>query len=178
MNIENIPQSTEDLVALRNKVAITPEGGLACFIIALKHFAEGHPQGLEMLVITRAHEDLVTSTASGNYKGYTLGTNELYFTRNQLSKQPYLPMSYFNGATPQNNYVLNERQLSFSFSTNSYSGDIESGRIKVFVDCSGASSPRPATLVKNDKGIWKVKEYSSLIVGIQPKAAEKPSDDL
>jgi hypothetical protein len=58
---------------------------------------------------------------------------------------------------------------------NQYS-DIDANTVKVFVKCTGADSPRPITLVKNDKGIWKAKEFSSLLVGIKAPPSNVKDD--
>jgi hypothetical protein len=65
----------------------------------------------------------------------------------------------------------------FTFSDNPHSGDPETGTFKVFITSSGASSPRPVTVKRNDKGIWKAYEWSTLIVGVEPPAGNV-SDDL
>lgn len=178
MKIEAIPQTLEEFIALRNNIAHNPEGGLACFIVALHHFASGHPEGLSMIIICRDIDDLNASEAPGNYKGYALSNTEHQLLTSQLNKQNFIPASYFSGATPENDYSITGTGAEFVFTTNAYSGDINSGRIKIMVQCSGAASPRPTTLVRNDKGIWKVKEYSSLIVGIQTPKSLRPKDDL
>jgi len=57
------------------------------------------------------------------------------------------------------------------------SGNRETGQYKVSVTCSGAELPRPVTLKKNDKGLWKASEWSSLLVGVIPPMMT-PCDDL
>ncbi len=178
MKIEKIPQSLEEFIALRDMVARTPEGGLACFIVALHHFSTGHADGLSMMIICRDINDLSQSNTPGNYKGYILRNSELQLTKMQIGKQKYIPAAYFVGSTPDNNYTIPASGAEFQMSTNAYSGDIASGRIKIYVTCSGTATPRPATMVINDKGIWKVKEYSSLITGIMAPKSEMRQDDL
>ncbi|PKP03690.1 MAG: hypothetical protein CVU11_07440 [Bacteroidetes bacterium HGW-Bacteroidetes-6] len=178
MKIDKIPGSIDEFIAMRDMTAHTPEGGLACFIVALHHFSVGHPDGLSMMIICRDINDLSQSNAPGNYKGYTIGNSELQLTKMQLGKQNYIPASYFAGSAPENNYTIPQNGAEFIMSTNAYSGDIASGRIKIYVLCSGAATPRPATMVVNDKGIWKVKEYSSLITGIQAPRSDQRQDNL
>ena len=45
------------------------------------------------------------------------------------------------------------------------------GQAKFFVRCGGADTPRPVTLARNNAGLWKVIEFSSLTVGVRPTAA-------
>lgn len=51
-------------------------------------------------------------------------------------------------------------------SGNPHSGDAAASGVTVFVACSGAKTPRPVTMRRDDQGIWKAEEWSSLIVGI------------
>lgn len=45
------------------------------------------------------------------------------------------------------------------------------GRAKFFVVCGGADRPRPIMLAKNNSGLWKVTEFSSLTVGVRQPAS-------
>ena len=56
--------------------------------------------------------------------------------------------------------------------TNPYSGDASEGRLKVFVASSGAASPRPVTLQRNNRGLWKAVEWSSLTLGVAAPSSE------
>lgn len=176
MKISPYPQSFEDFLELRNSISDSPEGALACFIIALREFSQKGAEALPWLIICRDINDLQESQKANNYKGYMLGVRELSLLNSQINKQKYIPDSYFSGSSPENNYSVSETE--FSFSSNKYSGDPAEGRTKIYAACSGAATPRPATLVKNDRGIWKVKEYSSLIVGIMAPASSRRVDDL
>ena len=45
------------------------------------------------------------------------------------------------------------------------------------MDCDGFR-PRPISLHRNDKGIWKAYEMSSLFLNVSPPASTNPVDDL
>lgn len=90
----------------------------------------------------------------------------LRLAENQLSASPWLMGSYFQGTTPENNYMIPE-ELVIHMTTNPYSGSSEDGSIKFFVACSGADSPRPVTVENRENGSWYAREWSSLIVGIR-----------
>jgi hypothetical protein len=178
MKIDKYPQNLEQFVELRNQMATTPEGGLACFIIALREFALKGDEALPWMIVCRDINDLQESNMPTAYKGYTLGNFELSRLKSQLAHQKFLIDSYFMGSTPENNYSVPMDNIEFSFSSNKYSGDPAEGLTKIYVYCSGAATPRPSTMKRNEKGIWKVKEYSSLYVGIQGPASSKRVDDL
>ena len=57
------------------------------------------------------------------------------------------------------------------FSRNRYT-EQSNGAMRIFIKCNGAASPRPITLKQNDKGIWKVSEFSSLFVGVAKPASK------
>ena len=99
------------------------------------------------------------------FEGQQLRLRDMRLLTAQLARQPYLAASFIRGATPESGHALPELPYEIALSANRYSGDPESGPYKVFVACSGASRPRPVTLVKED-GLWRASEWSSLIMGI------------
>ena len=103
--------------------------------------------------------------------------NDMQLIDRQMAKQMYIPRSYVKGATPENGYELPDPPYEFEFSDNPYSGDEEEGPYKVFVASSGAASARPMMVRRNNRGIWKAYEWSSLLVGIQ-EAETQEDDDL
>ena len=48
---------------------------------------------------------------------------------------------------------------------------------KMFVWSTGADSPRPVHLVKNNRGVWKAKNWNSLSVGVRAPV-QVVDDDL
>jgi hypothetical protein len=178
MKITKLPTNIDEFKVLRDELAITPEGGAAMFVIALKLFVEDPQLGLSCLIMQREINDLTASNAPGSYMGYMLNASEFSLMKSQLAKQPYIPASYFVGTTPQNSYSIPTGGFEMDITTNPYSGDPNSGKVKLFIRSSGADMSRPVAMVRNDKGLWKVKEYSSLIVGIKKSASEERQDNL
>jgi hypothetical protein len=70
------------------------------------------------------------------------------------------------GATPENGYQLPNLPYHLSFTRNPYSGKDESGLVKVFIACSGASTARPISLKRGTDGLWRGWEWSTLLVGV------------
>lgn len=174
VEIDNVPQSIEAFTEMRNNIATTPQGGAAMFILALKIYTE-NPELGEKCLIVMVDKGVRRENPNG-YKGYTLLNTDMNLIRRQLAKQQYIPKSYISGATPDNAYEVNLPYM-FKFSVNRYSGTVESGNIKLFVACSGASTPRPIRMKINSSGIWKASEWSSLVVGIR-KPTNEDIDDL
>ncbi|MCR9143002.1 MAG: hypothetical protein NXI24_12180 [bacterium] len=171
IEIEALPDDPKSFVELRNELAGTPEGGAAIFILAMMKFVEDPEVGEKFMTIALDRGNLKKS-AKG-YKGYRPG-NSLQYHLNRLRKLTHLPASYVAGTSPQNGYAA-AAPYRFEFSRNKYS-EIKPTRIKVFVACSGASSPRPVTLRRNDRGVWKVAEASSLFVGVAAPVSDDGDD--
>lgn len=174
ITINSEPETIEDFIKIRNEISLTPEGGAALLLLALKIYAENPDFGQQCLVVAVDMSEL--NSNKDVYKGYSLSNISLSRIKSQLSYHPYLPKSYIEGSNPQNSYTVS-LPYNFYFKSNPYSGNESDGKIKIFVKCSGADSDRPITLYQNDKGIWKAKEYSSILVGIR-KPEIQIEDDI
>ncbi len=175
VTVDKIPENLDDFIALRDKISSTPEGGATMMILALIIYTNDTTLGLQCLTISAAKERLTTGDS---YKGFTLMNSDINLIDSQIGKssgKSYVPRSYVKGTKTENLYEIPPGKLTFDYFFNSYSGDKNGDRFKVFVKCTGADSPRPITMTKNDKGIWKAAEYSTLVVGVK-KPKEK--DDL
>lgn len=175
IEISRLPQNIDVFLEVRDKIAQTPEGGAAMFIVACMMYVNSSDNDLAPMTVALAKKRL-QENAKG-YKGYIPNPSDLRLIKDQLKRYPFLPNSYVLGTSPQEGYSLSDKPLKFSFSTNTYSGSADEGKIKLFVPSSGADSPRPIRVTRNDKGVWKADEWSSLLVGIRtpPKA---DNDDL
>lgn len=175
IEIDELPQSVEAFIALRDQVAGVPQGGAAMMVVALLIYVEGEDLGRQCLAIAVDREKL--SEGPKGYEGWQLRASDIWLLHSQIKGKPYIARSYVKGAMPENGYQLPESSYVFEFSDNPHSGNPETGTYKVFIMSSGASSPRPVTVKRNDKGIWKAYEWSALIVGVQ-EPDEETSDDL
>lgn len=102
-----------------------------------------------------------------SYPSWETGSSG-YFFKQQIESSPYIVRSYFAGATPENGYALDPNNLEITI-TRVDPGD---GYTKIFVQSSGADSPRPITLKLNDSGLWQVDEFSSIYAGVRsPKGS-------
>lgn len=172
--IDMFPQNLEAFFELRDELAQSPEGGLAVFILALHAYTQEEDWGEAAVIASLDRSELVEARKEG-YKGYTWNRAGAGYHLDRFMERPYLPASYFLGTDAESHYKLGE-SLELSMSTNKYS-QLAEDKIKVYVECSGASSARPASLIKNNRGLWKVDEFSSLSVGIV-KPIEPIDDDL
>jgi hypothetical protein len=172
--VDSLPRSLEEFRALREGLAVKPQGGAAMMILALHAFAEDQDLGLQFLVTAVDRDGL--QPAPADPMGFRLRPQNLQLIRNQVKGKPHLLRSCMLGTSPETGYALPALPIRMAFSDNPYSGNKEAGPYKVFVACSGAATPRPIQVKKNDKGIWKASEWSSVLVGV--KAPPKPPDTL
>ncbi len=166
VEIAGLPETAEEFIALRDRLANTPEGGAAMMVVALLLYAEDESLGLQCLTIAVDKDRL--EHGSEGYKGWQLRASDRSLLRSQIGRCPYTPRSYIAGTTPQDGYNLPAPPYTIELSANPYSGDRTGGPYKLFIHSSGASRPRPVTLKRNERGIWKAAEWSSLIVGVRP----------
>lgn len=175
VKISSIPSSAEAFIQMRDQVATTPEGGAAMFIVALMGFSQSESLGMQFLTLALDQRNV----GSGNaYQGFAPSSSIMYHV-NRLNRQnvwSYTGFAYVSGATADNDYRVSA-PYTIVTSRNKYSGDESSGKVKVFVNVHGFS-PRPITLKKNDKGIWKAHECSSMFVNVPAPASSSSSDPL
>ena len=164
-----VPGSIDEFIALRDKISKDPWGGATMFVYALIVWQKDKALGEKMIVLATAEDRL---DPGNTYKGYALGRTGVYLMK-QAVKAPHCMRSYAVGATPKNGYEIPKGKVVLRFrKQDRFVGSIESGKYKVFVCSSGAASCRPVTLKRNKKDLWKVREFSSLVLGC-PRIAPK-----
>lgn len=175
MSVDDIPENVKEFVTLRDEIATTPSGGATMFVLAMKIYAEDAEEGMKCFTAILENDKwLVDDT--GGYKGKAPSWSAEYLI-NMIDYDYNIPNSYFVGTDPDTAYEIPSAPYQFTFSTNRYSVTDDT-TIKLFVACSGASSDRPITLHQNTAGIWKVREFSSLVVGIMDATVYDDGDDI
>jgi hypothetical protein len=175
LTVEKIPVTIDEYLAIRDRLSSTPEGGAVLMAVALIAYTKDEALGRQCLTVAVDRDRLVES--ADGYKGFALAPRELANLKDRILRQPHVARSYVRGTGPAGRYEFPSAPLAFEVTTNPYSGDKATGTYKVFLASTGADSPRPITLKRNDKGIWKASEWSSLTLGVRPPAATV-SDDL
>lgn len=175
--VKAIPQNLEEFTAIRDEIANTPEGGVVAYILALHLYIQNPEEGTKAIIVAMDRACLIPSASNNSYKGFEVGKSDMSLMQSQLSKSPYLPASYIPSTTPQNAYTPSEPPYEFHLMSNKYSGNADEGKIKIFIPSSGADTPRPVVVKVNNRGIWKVDNFSSIVVGIR-KPEVAIDDDL
>ncbi len=164
VKIKEAVPSVQKFLEIRDKIATTPEGGAAVFLLALKVYTDDPKVGKQCLVIAVDQDNL---QKGGIYMGYELLNPDMDYIKRQIfEKNRKLPNSYISGSSPENGYEV-KLPYAFEFMSNPSSGDVASGTYKIFVKCSGDDSPRSLTLKKNNRGLWKASEWNSIVAGIK-----------
>ncbi len=173
VTIESIPGTIEELINLRDRVAVTPEGGSALFIVAMNMYVRDNDLGMKAFTVALDRSQLMESTSG--YKGWAPAFKYANLIKSELRQKPYIASSYFQGTSYLNGYALSKGPWKIVMVTNRFS-EINENERKYFVKSTGADSPRPIYLRKNNRGIWKVYN-DSLILGVR-RPEQKIDDDL
>ena len=93
--------------------------------------------------------------------------------RDQLRGKEYTARSYFDGATPDNNYTpsmpytVTVSETPYSYQNENYA--------QLWIRSGGADNPRPVTMrLKPSTGEWYLWEYAGLLAGIRIPAKDDP----
>jgi hypothetical protein len=165
VTLSALPDSLDRFITGHAELATTPEGGAAALIAALLIYPDAPALGESCLAATVDAARLAAGLSG--HEPRPLATRALSLIRRQLVQNPYLGASYVRGTAPEDGYALPEPPWEIVCRANPYSGDRVKGPYKLFVGCSGAASPRPVSLRRDDAGLWRPFEWSSLLVGVR-----------
>lgn len=160
VQFNSLPASLEEFRTLSEGRLTDPEYVCGLFLCALNLFVSDMNAGYAALDILRGPRPMT---------GY-----DRQFIRDRLMDKKYLPLAYFDGAEPGNNYTPNV-PYNLSFSPDPRPGDVEENHARLFLATKGADSPRPMNLrCKPSTGEWFLWEYSSILVGIRIPVCDDP----
>lgn len=160
ITLERLPATVGELTAMPQAALTVPEEVAALTIAALARFPENPEDAVRMLDFLRGQRPL-----NGIDK---------QFLKDRFRGKEYLMRSFFAGSSPENNYtpVMPYRVV---VSENPYSrSQLADGYLTLYVNCSGADSPRPLKLRKKPStGQWFLWEQQ-LLAGIRIPVAADP----
>lgn len=144
---DKIPANVEELKGFSEASLDTPYKTAALALIALCNFEANKEATFEMLDFLNGPEDVSTYTKQ--------------FITDRLRDKYYKTFSFFEGATPDNNYKANV-PYTITVRSNPYSFP-EENRATLYVKSSGADSERPISLRKKPStGEWFVSAIDCL----------------
>ena len=160
ITLNRLPKTLQELQAMPQAGLTNPEEVAALTVAALALYPENPSETEKMLDFLRGPRPL-----NGIDK---------QFLKDRFRGKEYLMRSFFAGSSPENNYtpVMPYRVV---VSENPYSrSQLADGYLTLYVNCSGADSPRPLKLRKKPStGQWFLWEHQ-LLAGIRIPVAADP----
>ncbi len=157
ITLNALPATLTEFEALPRR---TPEEVCALFLCALHLYTKDADAGVAAMNLLRGPRPMTPY--------------DTQFLRDRLRGKEYLPLAYFEGATPENSYVP-AKPYTLTVLSDPRLQDVEPGYLRLFLRTAGADSPRPIKLrQKPSTGEWFLWEYSSPLSGIRIPAAQDP----
>lgn len=153
----SLPESLEQFKALPQAQLANPFDTAAMTVLALCFYPQDRELSLSMLEYLRGPRPL--------------STMEKQFIRDRFMDKDYVPRSYFNGATPTNDYLPSE-PYTIRVSENPYSYQ-DKGYAKLYLKSGGADSPRAVQLRLAKDGKWYLWDQF-LLAGIREPESSNP----
>ena len=153
----DLPESIPEFQALCADLS-RPEKTVALLLAALNLYVKNKDAGIAAMNLLRGPRPMTVS--------------DIQFLRDRLYDKPYLPLAYFDGATPQNNYTPN-RPYVLQVMPDPRPQDAGEGYCRVYLTTAGADSPRCVKLRRKGNN-WYLWEHFGILPGIRIPAVEDP----
>lgn len=151
-----LPKSVEELKALPEASLDTPFKTAALTVCALCAYVDSPEVGKEMLNFLKGPQPL--------------STREIQFMNDRFREGKYVPVSFFAGAKPENDYTP-DKPFRITVSTNPYSFQ-EENYAMLWMTSGGADSPRSVKLRKKGDQWFLWEQF--LLSGIRKAKSEDP----
>ena len=152
-----IPRSVADLMALPESDLSTPFKTCALTMLVLLNYGDDVNATIEMLNFLKGPEPM--------------NPYQIQFLKDRLAGKEYVVRSFFEGSSPQNNYIPTE-PLKITVYDNPYSYP-EPGWATLHMDSTGADSPRQIKCrLKSSTNQWFMVENLALSDIRTPAAAD------
>ena len=153
----DLPETLEAFKVMAEAKQDTPFGTAALTVLAFCVYPKNKELSLEMLDFLRGPRPL--------------SVMDKQFIADRFRDKDYVPRSYFEGATPQNDYQPAE-PYTIAVSENPYSYQNE-GYATLYITSGGADSPRSVQLRLAKDGKWYLWEQY-LLADIRKPESENP----
>ena len=154
---DRLPESLEEFKAMPQAALSTPFQTAAMTVLAFCFYPQNPQLSLDMVNYLRGPRPL---------SGY-----DQSFIKDRFRDSDYVPRSYFEGATPQNDYLPQE-PYRVRVSENPYSYQNQ-GYATLYIRSGGADSPRSVQLRLAKDGKWYLWEQF-ILVGIRQPESRNP----
>ncbi len=153
----SIPESLDDFKALAEAEQSSPFGTAALTVLAFCAYPKNKELSLQMIDLLRGPRPL--------------SVMDKQFIADRFRGKDYVPRSYFEGATPQNDYQP-AKPYTIAVSENPYSYQNE-GYATLYITSGGADSPRSIQLRLAKDGKWYLWEQY-ILADIRKPESENP----
>lgn len=157
ITFSTLPDTLDGFKALPEAKMDNPFSTAALTVLAFCFYPENKDLSLQMLDFLRGPRPL--------------SVMDKQFIADRFRDKDYVPRSYFEGATPNNNYLPSE-PYSITVSENPYSYQNE-GYATLYITSGGADSPRSVQLRLAKDGKWYLWEQY-LLADIRKPESENP----
>jgi hypothetical protein len=172
--IEKMPASVEEFTTMRNTLATNPKGAYAMFVIAMLTYVKDKEMGLRFFTLIMDMGKLTRNSSDpANVQGYVPSRSAMASIR-QLDTRLYLPGVYLVNTKVDTGYAYT-LPASIEFRQATIRGP---EAIALYALTTSGNSARPISFTKNDKGIWKASEFSSVFVGVSKIPRVRQIDTL
>ena len=154
---DRLPETLEEFKAMPQAALSTPFQTAAMTVLAFCFYPQNPQLSLDMVNYLRGPRPL---------SGY-----DQSFIKDRFRDSDYVPRSYFEGATPQNDYLPQE-PYRVRVSENPYSYQNQ-GCATLYIRSGGADSPRSVQLRLAKDGKWYLWEQF-ILVGIRQPESRNP----
>lgn len=155
ISISSIPSTLAEFTAMPQAAMSTPFETAAMTVVALCVYPYNKDESIKMLNLLRGPRPL--------------SNHEISFLADRFRDSNYVPRSYFNGATPDNDYEP-QAPYTITVSENPYSYENQ-GYAKLFIRSGGADSPREVLLRQAKDGKWYLWDQFLLVSIRQPESS-------
>ena len=190
LGISEFPKDVGAFLALRNKLATTPQGAIAVFLVALNVYGENQELGKQFLTIAVDARHVKNSDEPGSYKGKIIDRNRTWEFNRVLENSPQTARAYWKGAGPSNDYQADKPyavkiyKVKGTKATEDKYAEATTGRkveeLKLFVHSDGyrnaSAGGRPISVAQNESGVWKVTRFNGVVAAVMKTPG--PKDDL
>lgn len=176
--ITNIPKTIDEFVEMRDRIAVTPIGGAASFIVAMLVYTRDIYLGIDCFTASLVNDSsLLRRVQPGGYEGLE-PIMPFQNAVTLLQREPWVANSYIYSTRRDNAYRLGEGPYKIVFNPyNPIVGD--DGIMELEVYSTGVPTPRRISVRVNNRGIWKVWRWEDVIKSIlAPEAYLFYEDDI
>ncbi len=180
--VDRVPSTTEEFKTFRNRLAVTPQGGIVVYLVAHLIMIDNYDLGVQCLILSLDKSQLVESKLTArrwiSVEGWQLGSSEtMKLNSSGFAKDKgYVARSFVEGTSTAEGYRLPPLPYRYVIRAHAYQdADPLLWKGHASTSCHDLGYV-PIHVKKNDKGIWKVVNSSSFYSGCKDPVVQEKDD--